>query len=246
MTPLFQRLSTDTFNTILIIGILLVILEVVFFNGWLIFSVLINAVIAFLGWKNFKRVWGKVFFFIGVISLFFTILNMIAVRFIIVAGLILFFMDYQRMKKDPLSYTPYFVQPKEPLDEEPLVKVEPLLQNRLFGDQYTSRSSYRWTDVNIHSGFGDRVLDLSNTVLPEQADISIRHFIGNVVIYVPYEVEVSIHHSSIFGRATILGEHQEKLLNDTISFHTEYYDTLHPRVKIVTSIISGDLEVKRI
>jgi lia operon protein LiaF len=240
---MFNRLSTDTFNIILLIGLFLLILELVFFNGWLIFSLLLFSVTAYIGWKNFLHTWGKITFFVSAFILFCTIFNMIAVRFLIVAGVILFFMDYQKTKKEPKRYNADFTQP---VDKEVLFRTEPLLKNKLFGDQYTNRSAYHWADVNIHSGFGDLVLDLSNTVLPDQAVISIRHFIGNIVIYVPYEVEVSIHHSSIFGRASILGERHEKLLNETVSYRTEGYDTSYPRVKIVTSILSGDLEVKRI
>lgn len=91
------------------------------------------------------------------------------------------------------------------------------------------------------------LLDLSNTVLPnDTAVISIRHVIGNIEIYVPYEVEVSIHHSSVFGKAHILGKHHLKLMNKSIHYQTANYDTAYPRVKIITSLFSGDIEVKRI
>lgn len=242
MGCLFQRLSTDTFNIILLIGLGLLFIEVVFFNGWLIFSVIISSILIYVGWKSFEEAFGKILVTIGAISLFCTIINMIAVRFFVIAIIVLFILDYQRMKKEPVEYKTEQLEH----EKEPLYKVKPYFRNRIFGDQYTSGSSYHWTDVNIHSGFGDRVLDLSNTVLPDQAHISIRHFVGNIIIYVPYEIEVSVHHSSIFGRASILGKHHEKLLNDTLSYRTENYDELYPRVKIVTSILSGDLEVKRI
>jgi lia operon protein LiaF len=242
---MFQRLPTDTLNIIIVISVFLLILEVVFFNGYLIFSVLFSGALIYVGWNNFGRTWAKILFFIGAISLFFTVLNMMAVRFLIIAGLILFFVHYQRLKKEPEKYTPSFAHHDEQ-EKEPLMNIKPLFQNRLFGDQYTRRTAYAWADVNIHSGFGDRILDLSNTVLPEQADISIRHLIGNIVIYVPYEVEVAIHHSSLFGRADILGEEHVKLLNGALSYRTKDYDANSPRVKIVTSILSGDIEVKRI
>lgn len=116
----------------------------------------------------------------------------------------------------------------------------------MFGDQSTTEHAYYWQDINIHGAFGDRVIDLSNTVLPEDtAVISIRHLIGNIEIHVPYEVGVSIHHSSIFGRAHILGEHRN-LMNQSLSYQTEGYTATYPRVKIITSLLSGDIEVKRI
>ena len=101
----------------------------------------------------------------------------------------------------------------------------------------TEETAYEWQDINIHGGIGDRIIDLSNTVLPEDtAVISIRHLVGNIVIYVPYEVEIMIHHSAIFGRSYILNEYIHNLMNQIISYKTKNYDTTYPRVKIITSI----------
>ncbi|GAA0501037.1 hypothetical protein GCM10008986_30530 [Salinibacillus aidingensis] len=245
---MFQRLPTNTINWIILIVIALFLFEILFFNGWLIFSILFSSFMIFVGWKNLSYTWGKIVFFFGCISLFFNILNTMAVRFLIIAGVVLFILHYQRLKKEPEQITPQFTRDdaEQRADEESLIKVKPLLNNRLFDDQATSQTSYKWSDISIHSGFGDRIIDLSHTVLPEQAVISIRHFIGNIIIYVPYEVEVQLVHSSIFGRAYILGEHHEKLMNDTLAYKTENYDNHIPRVKMITSIGSGDIEVRRI
>ncbi|MBB6454069.1 lia operon protein LiaF [Salirhabdus euzebyi] len=243
---MFQRLSTDTFNLIILIAFALFAIEVIFFNGWLIFSFLFTSLIMYIGWKNFSDSWGKILFLIGAIVLFFTILNMMAVRFLLVVLIFLFFRHYQRMKNHPDTYSPHFVKPDSDDEQEPLIQIKPLFDQRMFGDQTTPNTAYEWRDINIHGGFGDRILDLGNTVLPDQSVVSIRHFIGNIIIYVPYEVEVSVHHSSIFGRAYILGEQDLKLFNQSIAYRTEGYETNYPRVKMVTSILSGDIEVRRI
>ncbi|MDY0405195.1 cell wall-active antibiotics response protein LiaF [Virgibacillus sp. 179-BFC.A HS] len=143
-----------------------------------------------------------------------------------------------------------FIQPQLQLDdsqEEEVYKVAPLFHLRMFGSQQTANHAYRWNDINIHGGIGDRIIDLTNTVLPkETAVISIRHIAGNIEIYVPYEVEVCVHHSAVFGRVHIFGKTYNKLVNQTATFKTKHYDTSHPRVKIVTSLFSGDIEVKRL
>ncbi|MRG87315.1 cell wall-active antibiotics response protein LiaF [Salinibacillus xinjiangensis] len=246
---MLQRIKTDTLNWIFVIVIVLFLLEIFLFNGWLIFSMLFSGFFMFLGWKNFTQTWGKVFFFIGSISLFFNIINTMAVRFLIIAAVILFIRHYQRAKKEPDHLTPSFEQDDEAeivVNQEPMIQTKPLLNNRLFGDQSTEQTAYKWNDISIHGAFGDRIIDLTNTVLPNQAVVSIRHLIGNIVIYVPYEVEIMITHSSVFGRANILDEHHEKLLNETLSYHTVNYHNHEPKVKIVTSIFSGDIEVRRI
>ena len=238
---MFKRLSTDTINTILIIGVILLLVEVVFFEGGLVFSVLFSGLMLYIGWKKYRKLWGKVFFWIGLITLVFTILSMIAVRFLIVAVIFLFVRDYFKSRQNAERVTP------EILEEELPHHQEPLLQQKFFGNQSTRDQSYQWSDINIHGGLGDRIIDLSQTVLPrDEAVISIRHLVGNIVIYVPYEVEVTIHHSAVIGRAAIFQYRKSKLFNQVVSYQTPGYSTARPRVKIITSLLSGDVEVKRI
>ncbi|GGC96970.1 hypothetical protein GCM10007216_29720 [Thalassobacillus devorans] len=241
---MLQRLNTDTLNWIIIIGVLLFVLEVAFFNGGLIFSVLFSGLLMYIGWKKYARLWAKVVFWVGAVSLTFTILNMMAVRFLIVAGLILFLVHYSRSKKEAVHLKPEW----SPDAREPLFKVEPLFQQKFFGNQQTDDMAYQWKDINIHGGFGDRIIDLSNTVLPvdDTAVISIRHLIGNIEIYVPYEVEVSISHSAVFGRAAVFDNPYTNLINQQLAYRTEGYGSKQPQVKIITSLFSGNIEVKRI
>ena len=243
---MFHRLSTEKFNLILIIGVVLFIIEIAFFQGGMIIASLFFGVITYFGWKRFDRLYGKICFWGGAVSLFFTVFNMLAVRFFLIVVIILFLYDYLKTKNEAerIMPTPHAHQE---IIFDPLIKIKPLFDHKIFDDQKTSDTAYQWRDINIHGAFGDRVVDLSNTVLPnETAIISIRHFMGNIEVYVPYEVEVSIHHSSIFGRAHIFGEHHWNLVNKTLLYQTENYDQATPRVKIVTSILSGDIEVKRI
>lgn len=240
---MFKRLSTNTINTILIIGVILLVVEVVFFNGGLIFSVLFSSVLLYIGWKKYRTIWGKVFFWVGLLTLIFTVLSMIAVRFLIVAVILLFFRNYYRSRNEPETITPAVFEREEGFPSQP----EPLLSQKFFGDQSTPNRSYEWHDINIHGGFGDRIVDLSQTVLPEdEAVVSVRHFVGNLVIYLPYEVEVSIHHSALIGRAAIFQYRKSKVLNQVLTYRSPEYSKRKPRVKIVTSILSGDLEVKRV
>ncbi|MFD1038800.1 cell wall-active antibiotics response protein LiaF [Virgibacillus byunsanensis] len=243
---MFKRLTTDTFNWILIIGVILFIVEVAFFHGGMIASALFSGLFIYIGWKKFNRLWGKILFWLGVVGLVFAILNMLAVRFLIIAAIVLFIMNYSKSKKEAEHFMPHFPG-HEQVIADPIVEIKPLFDHKIMDDQQTEDTAYQWRDINIHGAFGDRVIDLSNTVLPsDTAIISIRHIVGNIVIYVPYEVEVSIHHSSIFGRAHVLGQHHWRLMNQSLHYQTKEYDTSLSRVKIVTSLFSGDIEVKRI
>lgn len=241
-----HRLSTEYMNWIIIIGVILFLLEFVFFSGGLIFSALFAGILIYLGWKNFRQSWGKILFWIGLIIAIFSILNMIAVRFLILVAIVLFIINYVKTREETSTIKPKFLVHDEE-NKEFLYRISPLFQHRFFGTEETAESAYTWRDINIHGGFGDRVIDLSNTVLlDDTAVISIRHILGNIEIYIPYEVEVSIHHSALYGKAMILGNPTEQMLNQTILYQTEGYNLNKPRVKIITSLISGDIEVKRI
>ncbi|WP_096438266.1 cell wall-active antibiotics response protein LiaF [Alteribacter populi] len=242
---MFQRISTEAFNWIFLIGAVLFVFEVLFFGGGFAFGVIFLALLLYIGRKYYHKLIGKLCFWIGLVSLVFTVLNLMAVRFLFISLVCLFFYRYYRSKKDPETLEPEFgEQPGSQV--EPMVYVLPLFKNRFIGQQKTSEVPYAWRDINIQGGIGDRIIDLSNTVIPDNAIISIRHGVGNIKIFVPYEVEVSVSHSAWFGRATIFQEKNTKLFNQQLAYQTAEYDERKPRVKIVTSVLSGDIEVKRI
>ncbi|MFD2208379.1 cell wall-active antibiotics response protein LiaF [Virgibacillus halophilus] len=241
---MFDRLSTDRLNWILIIGVILFLVEISFFHGGMIIPALFSACMVYIGYKHFRQLWGKILFWIGAIIFVFSVLNLLAVRFLLIAAIVWFVLEYWHRKKEA-DYIQPTIEMKS-ADEE-VYEVAPLFDLRLFGTQKTSDHAYKWNDINIHGGIGDRIIDLSNTVLPgDTAVISIRHLSGNIEILVPYEVEVCIHHSVVFGRFQVFGKRHRKLANQTVTFKTENYDQKGPRVKIVTSLFSGDIEVRRI
>ncbi|MGM8212012.1 cell wall-active antibiotics response protein LiaF [Virgibacillus sp. W0430] len=246
---MFKRIDTDLINAVLIVGVILFVVEIVFFNGGLIFTALFSGLLIYIGWKNFIQLWGKVCFWIGTITILFSILNMMAVRLFVLVGIGFVVIHYFKSKNETEKLTPMLADPENQAEEEETIySIDPLFDKHFFRDQKTSDTPYSWRDVHIHGVYGDRTIDLSNTVLPnDTAVISIRHLIGNIIIYVPYEVEISIHHSSVFGRAIILNHEHRKLLNQTLFYQTGNYNNSNlPRVKIITSLLSGDIEVKRI
>src|SRR5690625_2943813 len=223
---MLKRLSTDTLNWIIIIGVILFVIEIAFFHGGMIGTAIFTGFLVFIGWKNYTALWGKVFFWIGLIGLIFSVVNMIAVRFLIIAFIVLFLIDYTKNRNNVHIQPTIYLDKAEDQKEEPLISISPLFRNLFFGDQQTEDTAYHWQDINIHGGIGNRVIDLSNTVLPEDTSvISIRHLVGNIIIYVPYEVEVMIHHSAVFGRVYIFNEQHYQLMDHTISYKTKNYDT---------------------
>ena len=246
-TSMFKWLSTNTFNWIMITGGLLFLLEILLFNKGLLGTAVFFGIAAYIGWKQYDQMWAKFLFWIGIVVVFFTLLNTIAVRFIVVITIVLIVLDYVKSKnyeqhRRPTTYIDTDIQ-----QEEVMIEMWPIFKQSVYGDQQTKNQAYEWNDINIHGGIGNRFIDLSNTVLPnDTAVISIRHTVGNIVIYIPYETEFMIHHSAIYGKAFVLNKEYGTLLNQQLSMKTTDYDRHHPRIKIITSVLSGDIEVRRI
>lgn len=244
---MLNNVKTEHFNWLLLISILLLLIEISLFNGGFVFFLFISIICIYIGRKRMPKDSGKFWFWLGIIILIITIINMSTFRILLIALLIYIVIGFRKSKITPNHIQPQIVVEELEIQEEPILKRENLFKNYLFGLQKTPEHVYEWNDINIVSGIGDTIIDLSNTVLPQgESVIAIRHFIGKVQILVPYEVEVSILHSVIAGRATIFQHEEMKPFNQTLSFHTPDYEFAQQKIKIVTSIISGDLEVKRI
>ncbi|RFU67939.1 cell wall-active antibiotics response protein LiaF [Bacillus sp. V59.32b] len=247
---MFKQMKTDYISWILLIGIILLFLEISLFDGGLLFSLALTIGFMYLGRKSYFRKIGKVMFWVGLFGTIITVLNMMIFKFFVVAILLYIVLVFYQSKQNPEVIKPVLTEPaslQDGLEKEPLVKAGHLLQNKWFGRQKTSDHIYEWNDINIQGGIGDTIVDLSNTILPKgEAVISIRHFIGNIQIFIPYDIELSIHHSVVAGRANIFQHQETKVFNQILSYQTAEYQNAAQKVKIITSVITGDIEVKRI
>jgi lia operon protein LiaF len=240
--------KTDYISRLAMIGLVVLFIEVTFFNSGVIFSGFLSGVAIYIGRKKFKGTLGKLVFWLGCISLFFTIANMITVKFLLIGIIVYFVLQYFQSKKNPTVIKPEIEESTTVLvTEEPIIKTKSLFENVFIGRQKTSEHVYEWHDINIQTGIGDTTIDLSNTVLPKgESIITIRNFVGNVEILVPYEMEASIHHSVITGSTTIFQHEEKRVFNQVLSYQTEEYKEAEQKIKIVTSFLIGNLEVKRV
>ncbi|WP_223701550.1 cell wall-active antibiotics response protein LiaF [Sutcliffiella deserti] len=241
---MLNRKKTDLMSYILIAGFFIFILEILFFDTGLVFFLLFSSVLLYFGKRKWNWLLGKVLFVIGALSIFFTIISSMTFRFLLLAMIVYFFLWFIRSKQNPS-----FIRPEiNSFDKEKIHKREKKwLTNKLVDSQRTPEHSYTWDDVNIQCGVGDTIIDLSYTVLPKgDSVILIRNIVGNIQILVPYEVDICIQHSVILGSTVILEEEQSQNWNQTMHYQTEDYDQSLQKVKIITSVLVGSLEVKRV
>ncbi|MEH7110492.1 cell wall-active antibiotics response protein LiaF [Bacillus sp. JJ1764] len=244
---MFKNAKNDYTAWLVFIGIVVLLLEILFFNSGLIFSLFIAGGMIYLGRKRMKKKFGRLLFYGGIVFFAISIFNMMTFKFLLLAILLHFFIQYLTSKRNPNKMNPQFIEPVQQLTTETLIKTKPLFENKFIGQQKTPNGVYEWDDINIQTGIGDTVIDLSFTMLPKgETVIFIRNIIGNVHVLVPYELEVSIHHSGIMGGTKVFEHQEQKIFNQVYQVKTPGYDTAEQKIKIFTSLIVGNLEVSRI
>ncbi|WP_165967261.1 cell wall-active antibiotics response protein LiaF [Jeotgalibacillus sp. S-D1] len=246
---MLRHLQTDVLSSWVLIAAGLVLIEILFFKSGTIFSLFFAALLIYFGRKNFHRFLGKIMLGVGLISLTFTILSMFTLKLIVIALVVYWIGDYFKSKKEPGYIAPVVHEQAngEKNTEVLTFKRQQLLLNKWIGHQHTPHAIYEWEDIQLQNGVGDVVIDLSNTVLPSgESVISIRSGVGKVTILVPYELDVGIRHSAILGTASVFQFQSTRLWNESVSFNSEFYADAPQKVKILTSVWVGDLEVKRV
>lgn len=111
------------------------------------------------------------------------------------------------------------------------------------GHQTIGQSIFEWDDINLLVLMGDTIVDLGNTFLPKsESYIVIRKGFGKTRILVPSGIGIMIEHSTIKGK--ILFEAEElSLVNESVKIYSKDYDNHTRKLKIITSVGVGDLEV---
>lgn len=238
----------DQISWFMLITVVLMFIEIVYYDFELVFPLFISIMMIYFGRQKMPKRSGKFLFWIGIIIFISTFMNMITLKIMLFIVLISILHEFYKSKKVPKLIEPILNEPKQ-LDmgeTELFVHHTPLLNNKLFGQQETPDHVYEWNDVNIQTGIGDVVIDFSNTILPDgETVIFIRNFIGNIQVFVPYDIEVSVNHSVILGSTKIFSHVEKSIFNQNLHVQTTEYDVAEQKIKIFTSMLVGDLEVKR-
>ncbi|MDQ0155538.1 cell wall-active antibiotics response protein LiaF [Robertmurraya andreesenii] len=241
------KIKSEYVSWAILLGLVVLLLEISFFNRGVIFSLLVAIGMIYMGRKWMPSSTGKLFFWFGIIFFTLSIFNMMTFKFLLLAILVFLIMEYAKSKKKPEVIQPIIkTEDLEKKQAEVLLEKKPIFENTLFKDRKTPEQVYEWNDINIQTLIGDTTVDLSYTVLPKgETVIFIRSFVGNLQVLVPYDIEVSINHSSIVGTANVFHFEGDKMFNQSVQYQTEGYEKAEQKVKIFTSFFAGDLEVKR-
>jgi lia operon protein LiaF len=120
----------------------------------------------------------------------------------------------------------------------------PLFQTALIGDWQLFNQQLEWTDIQLSYGLGDVKIDLTKALIPEgESAIVISGLVGDVDIYVPYDLDLAVAATVVAGNLEVLG-HRQNGINRQVQLATKGYKTAPRRVKICVSLLIGDVDVR--
>lgn len=185
---------------------------------------------------------------IGWFMIIMTILSTFSVWLMLIL-LLLFVVIYGKNILTDLKMASYFDAPWEEKSfhniktKEPDVHSNVRKKQKWFGNSNVGNAIYEWDDINISLLMGDTIIDLGNTLLPNEENIIlIRKGIGKTRVIVPLGIGVAIHHSALKGQIFFNDEKMD-LNNETVKMYSTDYDAASRKIKIVSNTFIGNLEV---
>lgn len=119
----------------------------------------------------------------------------------------------------------------------------PQKKHTLIGSCLLTGSRWELTDLDIWQGIGDVKIDLSHANISEnKSTIVINGWIGDVDIFVPYDLDVMVIARVTLGEIKIFGN-KESGLNRSTTIETTGYSKAVKRVEIVVNLFIGDIDV---
>ncbi|AQS52890.1 hypothetical protein BW727_100497 [Jeotgalibaca dankookensis] len=185
---------------------------------------------------------------IGWFMIFFSILSTVTVW--VVLGIALIYLTfsgtYLFKKINVTSFGDFPWKKKEYVGvrtAEPLNQSGRRIRQKWIGDSRIGNHVYEWNDMNLSRLIGDTIIDLGNTLLPDDQNvILIRKGIGKTRIIIPMGVGVSIQHAAVQGHL-IFDNEPYSLSNEVLTLYSKNFETASRTIKIVSSAIIGDFEV---
>lgn len=118
------------------------------------------------------------------------------------------------------------------------------VKKSLIGEVHYTRSRFELEDLTIQHGIGDVKIDLTKALIRDgETVIVVNGWVGDIDIYVPYDLNVSVDASISLGDLDILGQ-REGGVSRNISMKTTHYEDATKKVKLILSLFVGDIDVR--
>jgi lia operon protein LiaF len=196
---------------------------------------------------------GTLFFALAAIALFDGVLDIDVAEFLLAA--FFFYAGYRLLTGKPVPFIDR-VRPAGRSGDSLGSEDPPFAEGRSRYERGPSRSRgslignvrleepFELEDMQLSHAVCDVTIDLSKAVIPEgESTIVISSLIGDVDIYVPYDMSVSVGASAAMGDLKILGN-KHGGLGCRVHTETAGYKQSPRRVKISVSLLIGDVDVR--
>ncbi|MBS4198794.1 hypothetical protein KHA93_03900 [Bacillus sp. FJAT-49732] len=215
--------------------------EIVF--NWRLFIPLIIGCFLLYTARNSRKK-SNVRLIIGLFLIAIPILSSAFLKLFIFIALIYGLIAYSKSKKQVNQIVVQTVEPDP--KSSVLKKKQPFIKNIFIGSQKKVNEVFEWDDINIQCGLGDTVVDLGMTMLPPgESTVVIRSFFGNIQLLVPFDASVIVNHSAISGKLKVFNDETE-IFNSNIIYHPDSNEEAVRTIKIITNVMVGNVEVRRI
>jgi lia operon protein LiaF len=171
----------------------------------------------------------------------------------VLIGALFFYIGYRliksQSKKEPDAYEkdagPFGWQEQEPMQEKERLRWSmPSFGGSPVGNLRLLNRQFHLDGLTASYGICDVKIDLSKAIIPEgETTLVISSLIGDVDIYVPYDLDVSVSTSVTAGSLEVLGLEQNGI-NNRMNVTSPGYETAARKVKISISILLGDVDVR--
>jgi lia operon protein LiaF len=237
---------------------------------WRIFLIVEAILLITLGWQLFSHVPSLVFLVLGGLSLhiaikskqrrfltsFFGLFGILSIAITLLTNPTIWLMvivaiffaltqgyDWHAQEKH-LRWLPWHKKAFHAVKTcEPEMHAGDVAQTSWFGNQTIGNDVFEWNDINLVLAAGDTIVDLGNTLLPKADNtIVIRKGIGRTRILVPIGTAVMLDHTALVGSVTFNNK-QYKMGNTALKLYSKDYDENPRRIKLLTNVLIGDLEV---
>jgi lia operon protein LiaF len=244
-----KDLLTRKYTKIEAIGIIFSIVAVgtvidLLMGHFSIFFVALSIFLILIGYNRFRRkspFAASVLIAMGVGFLLLAIFT--SFSFALIFAVLVIYNSYQLFRSSSNKSNLSFNIEPDPFESQSYIQIEPYFRNKLIGEYRNLKQSYPISDINIQTGFGDIFIDLSDTILPQgETVILIRGLIGNIYLNVPSDIGMSVQMSLLCGKMNLLKD-GKTAFNMTQKYQSVDYKNSSRKIKIVVSLLLGDIEV---
>lgn len=213
----------------------------ILFTWQLFIPLVIGCYLLYKGKNPGKHRHGYLIFGLFLIAI--PVLSSSFLKFFMIAAIIYGLLQYFKTKKHSNTIMVHTIEPSMKTASK---TKQPFIKNMFVGSQKVINEVFEWDDINIQCGFGDTIIDLGMTMLPPgESTVVIKGFIGDIQLLVPFDVAVVVNHSCISGKLKVFEEETE-LFNANIIHYPQNEETSLRTIKIITNVMVGNVEVKRV